>query len=464
MAALETESPFLQDFGIGEGAFGHMEMGWLSEVGMDANYESSEAPQQFIDEEQFELFDTGPYPKRFIQRLEPSSEEEGLEEVEYLQDFTESFIEEEVEEQLDAPSNLSRDITEVLENKDWAQALKLAIKQGWRDVGKLTNLIFYERHPELRGGRLEPNHPKFNRLSREWVGIRNREVWSAIQKSAENHALAVSGKDVATDHRQFWGKSGKKFKSLIEQAAKKVDLNPGLLAATMLAETGNRNDYLTKNKVSSYRIGVDDFYDRRHAIAQRVPVYAKVGWDRNQKPAEHYNDAKKPRIVKTIKFNSGPDALLASAVYLKYGAVRLREEASKLGRDFFKLPLETRWALIRMAFNAGVGGAIKRLIRALKGEDILVRKNFPRKAYQTDRNATIHTARALHLSEWIFGVSMKPTIQPEIESSDAFDEKEEIDEYEFDETGEVGKSVIEEGFSGFRAVGPRSEERLLGEA
>lgn len=421
IAALEGESPFQRAF----------QQDRTSLIEPDELHESSAAPQPFVGEEQYESLDTESRPERVAQRPEPSAEEEGSAETEYFHDVLESSQDEEIDMQLESPSDLSPGIAEALRNSDWARALKLAIEEGCRDENKLTNLIFFARHSELAGGKLDSKHPKFKQLSREWITIRDREVWPAILKSAENTSLAVSGKDVAADHRQFWGKTGKRFKSLIEDAAKQVELNPGLLAANLLAETGTRNSYLTKDKVDSYHIGVDDFYERQHAIAQRVPAYAKIGWDRKQKPVEHDNDAKKPRLVKTIKFDSGPDALLASAVYLKYGEVRLREEATKLGGNFDKLPLEMRWALIRMAFNAGVGGAAKRLAKALKGEDILVRKNIPRKAYQTERNATIHTARALHISDWIFGVSMRPSIQPESESPEVFDEEDD-ESYDFD--------------------------------
>jgi hypothetical protein len=73
----------------------------------------------------------------------------------------------------------------------------------------------------------------------------NREVWPAIVKSAANSALATSGKDVTSGLRQFWGKNGKEFRARVAWAAKETGLNPGLLAANLLAETGSRGDYLT---------------------------------------------------------------------------------------------------------------------------------------------------------------------------------------------------------------------------
>lgn len=343
-------------------------------------------------------------------RAEPSGEEE-------REDFAESdlFIEEceDVGEDglaFEGPPDVPRAIADALQNRDWPNALRIAIGAGWRDEGKLTNLVFFARHPELGGHALDPKHPRFEDFSREWVAVRDVAVRQAIEQSAQNTDLVVSGEEATSYDKHFRSQRGQRFKALIEQAANDVNLNPGLLAATLLAETGSRNSYLTSSKVSSYHIGVDDFYDRRSALAARVPAYSRVRWDKHQVPEVHNNDAKKPRAVRTIWFDLGPAALLASAVYLKYGEVRLQEEAVKLGGDFNGLALEPRWALTRIAFNAGVGGARKRLARALRGEDILVRKDVRVKAYQTDRNATVRVAQAMHLSAWVFAIPVRLSV------------------------------------------------------
>ena len=96
----------------------------------------------------------------------------------------------------------------------------------------------------------------------------------------------------------------------------------------MMAETRRPESYLSSEKVSSYHIGCDDFYEGRAAIQARVPAYSKVRWDKSQMPIEHQNDAQtNPRMVKTIFFDSGPDGALATAVYVKFREVRLREIA-----------------------------------------------------------------------------------------------------------------------------------------
>jgi len=312
------------------------------------------------------------------------------------------------------PAAVPDDVAAALGKRDWPLALSLAIQAGWRDENDLTNLIFFARHPELPTEPLKRDNPDFGRLSAEWVKILNEEVWKAIEVSAENTDLVVSGKEVTDHHRAFFrGQAGRRLKKLVEDAAGETGLNPGLLGTIMMAETRRPLSYLSSEKVSSYHIGCDDFYEARAAIQARVPAYAKVKWDRTQTPVEHLNDAKKdPRKVKTILFDSGPDGALATAVYLKFREVRLREIAAELHGDFDSLPLSTRLALTRMAMAAGTDGATPYLKDALNGVDIFVREAIPVRAYQTKRNATVRTAQAMHLSDWLFGIPVPRAARP----------------------------------------------------
>jgi hypothetical protein len=59
------------------------------------------------------------------------------------------------------------------------------------------------------------------------------------------------------------------LKKLIADAAREVDINPGLLGAIMMAETRRPRSYFSNEKVSSYHIGADDFYEGRAAILAR---------------------------------------------------------------------------------------------------------------------------------------------------------------------------------------------------
>ena len=175
---------------------------------------------------------------------------------------------------------------------DGAAALRLAIEGGEHNENHLTDLVFFGRHPELPRRALDTHDPRFARLTAEWSSILNLEVWQAIQAASANADLVVSGAEVADLDRFFWGRDGKRLAKLVEDAAREVAIDPGLLGAVMMAETRRPASYLSSDKVSSYHIGTDDFFEGRAAIAARVPAFAKVAWDRTQEPVTHDNDAK----------------------------------------------------------------------------------------------------------------------------------------------------------------------------
>ncbi len=195
-------------------------------------------------------------------------------------------------------------------------------------------------------------------------------------------------------------KSRRQFKKLVIDAANKFDLNPGLLAVNLIRET-LYVDYLKQSKISSFLVGVDDYYEKRHDIKAKVANEKLVKWDRTQTPTTDENET--GRTVKTIKFDSGPDALMASAAYLKHGEIVLREEAESLSENFDLFNAELRFALSRLAFNAGLGRAKKNMKEFIvDGKDVLIRK--PQSDAGPQRNATIAAAQAIHLSTTVFGV------------------------------------------------------------
>jgi hypothetical protein len=244
---------------------------------------------------------------------------------------------------------------------------------------------------------------------------------------------------------------GKKFKELVEWAAAEVDINPGLLGAILLAEWDDRSLYLQSGEVRSFVSGTDDFYAQRERLRANVPAFAKVRFDATK---QRSNANEHGRKVTTVPFKSGRDAALATAVYVKYAEIKLRKAADKNGSGFAALPVETRFALVRLAMAAGHGGisldgdfiffkkkndtwveakkgeagatlfgVASRLQRVLKGEDILIRKNEPRgdptrSGHITNRNATILVAQAMHLSDWFFGTPLQAGAQPELEQFD----------------------------------------------
>lgn len=352
-----------------------------------------------------------------------------------------------LEERFD-PASLPANVAAARDKKDWPLTLKLAIEAGIRSETDLTNIVFFALHPELPHEPLKKEDPNFKKLSAEWKRILMKEVKPAIAKAAENTSLKVSAKFVLERDAMFAGETGKKFKALVEEAAREADINPGLLAAVLLAEFDQRSLYLSPGEVVSFDSGTDDFFAMQAQLKANVPAFAKVRFN----PATKTTDINEHgRKVTTVAFKTGKDAALATAVYLKYAEIKLRRAAAKNSGDFDTFPVETRFALVRVAMAAGHGGitpdgdfiwfkkkggkwtvakkgergarlrgVASRLESVLKGGDFLVRKHEPRRnpthsAHITNRNATILAAQALHLSEWIFGIPLNAGVQPELE-------------------------------------------------
>src|SRR4051812_23047734 len=166
-------------------------------------------------------------------------------------------------DRMSAPNNFNeqemptptQDITDALNQKDWAGALKFALKDCNYTEGDLTNLLFFARHPELPKESLKPNQKNFDKLSREWMSILTKEIRPFIA----NEDLQVPVKFVFERDKEFAGDAGKKFKKLVQDAATDAGLDPGFLAAVLLAETF-RNSYLTNDRVSSFETGTDNFF------------------------------------------------------------------------------------------------------------------------------------------------------------------------------------------------------------
>jgi hypothetical protein len=94
-------------------------------------------------------------------------------------------------------------------------------------------------------------------------------------------------------------------------------------------------------------------------------------------------------------------------VYFKHGEEILRQTARAAGKDWDTLPVDVRFMLSRLAFNAGLGRAKSELVETLKGVDRLARN--PKEACKgrthARRCATLHGAQGVHLSEKVFGVT-----------------------------------------------------------
>lgn len=66
---------------------------------------------------------------------------------------------------------------------DESAVLQMAMNQGIRDVNRLTNLLFFAKHPERKGRNLSRREQDFSRLSEEWVNIRDRLVLPALART-----------------------------------------------------------------------------------------------------------------------------------------------------------------------------------------------------------------------------------------------------------------------------------------
>lgn len=75
---------------------------------------------------------------------------------------------------------LAARLQEALRGGLWSAAVGLAILLGRRDVNALTDMIFFARHPEMKGRRIAP-HEKH--LAAEWVAIRDKLVVPVLQRS-----------------------------------------------------------------------------------------------------------------------------------------------------------------------------------------------------------------------------------------------------------------------------------------
>jgi hypothetical protein len=94
-------------------------------------------------------------------------------------------------------------------------------------------------------------------------------------------SLGVTEVSIREHDRALQDAKGMKFKSRVQSVANDVVIDPGLLAAVLLGEDDNRNDYLgTNGVVDGYPLGTDSYYEMRSRIAKRVPRRrAFASWD-----------------------------------------------------------------------------------------------------------------------------------------------------------------------------------------
>lgn len=213
----------------------------------------------------------------------------------------------------------------------------------------------------------------------------------------------------------------------VESVAKELDLDPGLLAATLFAEVNNERTWSrTSGSVESEKLGLDDWFDpavmnwikrvvREHpGLDFDIKDVKKTGemWDVS---TEKEGAGLKPRGTLNAE-----NAVKAVGVYLKAQeemlSVIIASDASlrrlKVSKDDIQtmstrkledLTPEQRLTVLRAAFNAGVGFGSKLFVRLANGDDIQRTGKTTRDPDNAERTAVLHMARAVHLSQEIFG-------------------------------------------------------------
>jgi RHS repeat-associated protein len=226
----------------------------------------------------------------------------------------------------------------------------------------------------------------------------------------------------AQDHF-FQGERGQLLKQRIEDAARQVGLNPGVLASSILAENSRVSRYTqTSGEVPGWAIGTDDYKEFMSSMARTIPASRNIHPIRYE---SHTNEGKHPRTIPEVPVFKAQDAVLASAVIMKHAELALRDKLAKVGGSFDRLPVEHQYALTRYAINAGIGAATKSMMSMIgftKEGRQYVEGGTPRQFLQytpwrvkdqmelfnknhAERAATAHTAQAIHLSQTVFGVN-----------------------------------------------------------
>ena len=215
----------------------------------------------------------------------------------------------------------------------------------------------------------------------------------------------------------FAGTRGALLRTRIEEAARLVGLNPGLLAASLFAEFSADSYSKRSGEVEGWDIGTDDYKERK---ADKVPAAKSLKPIRYE---PHTNE--QGRLIPEVPVFKAADAVLASAVYLKYVELEVRRIMTSMGGSFDRLTVEHQFALTRYAMNAGIGRAQQRVMEFLglslsKGvyspdkasKEFLQYRSGTLKggveqfsARHPQRAATAHAAQAVHISQKTFGIN-----------------------------------------------------------
>jgi hypothetical protein len=232
--------------------------------------------------------------------------------------------------------------------------------------------------------------------------------------------LGVNDATIEAFDRHFDGTLGLRLKQELEGVAKRVDVNPGLLASYLFAERNDRDIWLNE-------IGIDSW----NTYAKDIKKKVRASKDVTVTGQETNVVNEKLNTLPSVPIIRADDAILANGSYLKYAEVRMSEFVSELGGAWDRLPIEERFTLARYGANAGLGAGraavqtllgLKRVVAKGKSRLIEIKSgeilNFDRRPLGADRieashrkyplrAATVHAAQAIHLSQKIFGIAFQ---------------------------------------------------------
>jgi RHS repeat-associated protein len=246
--------------------------------------------------------------------------------------------------------------------------------------------------------------------SRPWKEIMNEILYGPPEYVPK---LNIASKVLAQEDKLFEGTQGERFKKLIEEAAAKVDLDPGFLAASLIAEESRSSFTKTSGEQDTFVIGADDYVAKKADIDKRIPAASEIHFT---SITRDFNE--QGREVQTGHFDA-TKAVLVDAIYLKYGELKVRDVFKAHGVEFESLTPELRFAFTRLAMNPGKTPVESQIEKFLSTRDIadtapgvLIRTGVTKQDISKPQSgATLVAGRAIHLSQKVFGNVYVPSSQ-----------------------------------------------------
>jgi RHS repeat-associated protein len=251
--------------------------------------------------------------------------------------------------------------------------------------------------------------------------------------AVQDPKLAAQGRpNLKTWDSQFEGPRGEQFRKNVQDAAKEMGVDPGLLAANALAEVDTRDFWLNgaftfKGTTTTARrsdvAGLDFWVTMQAGVKAAVPAAkdinaSQVGWflqEPQQEELKKITDAGQRQVfweknrLPVVGFTDAKTTLRALAAMTKFHELQLQKLVG--AEAWGRFTDAERFALTRFSFNAGPNAVKKLAAQAAAGQDILVRSGpmrvpvpgNPMGRVIPGRAATITAAQAIHLSDIFFG-------------------------------------------------------------